>query len=197
MYMRIEQIEINKIRVTLSCSELDEMNISLCTLNPDSPQLKCLIFKIMERVRHETKFNPYSGQIMIEALKTNNIGVTFFLTKLPSKKTAASGRRVRVKRAAAAGRTGQPSVFCFEDFEAFLAVCRHIAEPDTFSSCSLYEYKSSFYLTVPKPLSSAVLYEFSEPCTKGSLSAELLKEHARHICSGKKLTSMICGIKQL
>ena len=65
MTVQIEKENSNKIKVTLQPLDLREMNISIENLKPNSPQLNRFLYEIMEKVREETGFNPYNGQIVV------------------------------------------------------------------------------------------------------------------------------------
>ena len=83
--LKIEKIEINKIKVTLSALDLIDMNISVKSLTPDSPVLHGFLHDVMEMVKAETGFNPYSGQVMVEATPSDD-GIVLMVTKLSEEK---------------------------------------------------------------------------------------------------------------
>ena len=65
--MRIEKLNKDKIKVTLTTAELINLDIDVKRLSPDSKELHTFLFHIMETIREETGFNPYNGQVVVEA----------------------------------------------------------------------------------------------------------------------------------
>ena len=70
--MKIEKIDSNHIKITVDSLDFDIFNIELSSLTPDSPQLHTFLFSMMQQAQHETGFNPYNGQILIEAVPGEN-----------------------------------------------------------------------------------------------------------------------------
>ena len=60
--MRIEKLNKDKIKVTLTTAELINLDIDVKRLSPDSKELHTFLFHIMETIREETGFNPYNGR---------------------------------------------------------------------------------------------------------------------------------------
>ncbi len=56
--MRIEKLNKDKIKVTLTTAELINLDIDVKRLSPDSKELHTFLFHIMETIREETGFNP-------------------------------------------------------------------------------------------------------------------------------------------
>lgn len=63
--MRIEKLNKDKIKVTLTTAELINLDIDVKRLSPDSKELHTFLFHIMETIREETGFNPYNGQVVV------------------------------------------------------------------------------------------------------------------------------------
>ena len=106
--MKIEKIEANKIKVSLSELDLIDMNINVKSLTPDSPRLHNFLYEIMEKVKAETGFNPYSGQVVVEATPHDD-GITLTVTKLvldevPVKKRRPKNIRVSSHKVASISR---------------------------------------------------------------------------------------------
>ena len=52
--MRIEKLNKDKIKVTLTTAELINLDIDVKRLSPDSKELHTFLFHIMETIREET-----------------------------------------------------------------------------------------------------------------------------------------------
>lgn len=192
--MRIEKIEGNKIRVTLFQEDLDCYHIDVKMLRPDSPQLHTFLFKIMEKVKRETGFNPYTGQIVVEA-KPSPEGIVLVVTKIsehkPKAVKGAAGIRVRaVKRARPKKR-----IYCFD---SFLDLCGAFEHIQTELLGRLYCTEDRFYLVSENgPDGYDRLTEFGALIGHGRVTEAFLAEHGRLIAQGSGLREMAAYVKNL
>lgn len=189
--MKIEKIEVNRIKVTLSAPDLLDMNINIKSLTPGSPKLHGFLYDIMERVRKETGFNPYNGQVVVEATPEGD-GVVLTVTKLNDEKNC----RQRPKKV----RVIQPQnvkklTYKFESFEHVCELFLH-SEPENFSEGGLYEYMNIFYMVLPKNAVPA-LAEFGTAKNMYALSESFLAEHGKLHAKGEKLVNMAYGVKRM
>ena len=185
--LKIEKIETNKIKVTLSALDLIDMNISVKSLTPDSPVLHGFLHDVMEMVKAETGFNPYSGQVMVEAVPSGD-GIVLMVTKIAEKKKP---KKVRV----AGHRSASKITYRFGYFEN---ICRlfEISDPNRFENAGLYEYMDNFYIVIGKD-KTAGMSEFGDARGNVTLSESFLKEHAKLHAMGKDLVAMAEGVKKL
>ena len=79
--MRIEKLNKDKIKVTLTTAELINLDIDVKRLSPDSKELHTFLFHIMETIREETGFNPYNGQVVVEATPSQD-GISILVKRL-------------------------------------------------------------------------------------------------------------------
>ncbi len=189
--MKIEKIELNRIKVTLSAPDLIDMNINIKSLTPGSPRLHGFLYEIMEKVRKETGFNPYSGQVVVEAMPDGD-GIVLTVTKLtdePQKKKRPG--KVRV----AGHRSAKKITYKFDSFENVCGLFSNTS-PEHFASAGLYEYMDNFYMVVPKN-AAPVLPEFGHPQTMLNISESFLSEHGKLHAKGKTLVAMAQGVKNL
>lgn len=201
--MRIEKIEFNKIKVTVTKSELNNMNINIKNLKPDSPQLHSFLFRIMERVKKETDFNPYTGQIVVEALPTND-SIVLTVTKISDEKPELKDitkNNIKTKkiRAVIKKKPVCKSVFYFDNFDT---LCRAIIHLSSTSIQSTSYYKSETYhaLAIQEPSRKDILIlkEFTDNFELDNALAEhFLQEHCVLKISGDKLISMADGLSKL
>lgn len=189
--MKIEKIEINRIKVTLSALDLIDMNVSVKSLTPSSPKLNSFLHEVMEKVKEETGFNPYTGQVMVEATPEND-GVVLIVTKLSEEPLF----KKRPKRIRVTGhRSAQKITYKFASFQD---VCELFSccDPQKFNRASLYEYMENFYITIPKGAIAAIR-EFGESGNTILLGERFLAEHGKLHASGESLISMAEGVKEL
>lgn len=189
--LKIEIIEINRIKVTLTALDLIDMNISVKSLTPSSPRLHSFLHEVMEKVKEETGFNPYSGQVMVEATPSDD-GIVLMVTKLseePLKKKRPKNIRVKGHRSAA------KITYRFRHFEN---ICRLFSYSDakSFEKASLYEYMDNFYIIIPKNMNTAIS-EFGDAKDTVILSESFLAEHGKLHAKNESLVAMAEGVKEL
>lgn len=194
--MRIEKIEGNKIRVTLFQEDLDNYNINVKMLRPDSPQLHTFLFKIMERVKRETGFNPYTGQIVVEATPSPD-GIVLVVTKISEHKPKdlQFKRGVRVK----AVRKAKPKkrIYYFESFLDLCAAFEHV-QGEILGKCRLYCTGERFYIVSEyQPAQYDRITEFGTLIGHGQVTEAFLAEHGRLIAQGEGLWEMARNVKNL
>ena len=191
--MKIEKIEANKIKVSLSALDLIDMNINVKSLTPDSPRLHNFLYEIMEKVKAETGFNPYSGQVVVEATPHDD-GITLTVTKLVLDEVPVKKRRPKNIRVSS-HKVASKLTYSFSSFED---VCNLflINNAEDFSSGKLYEYLENFYMVIPKN-DSLQIHEFGDCCGKLSLSETFLAEHGKLHAKGESLVNMARGVQNL
>lgn len=102
--MQIRKISKNEINVFVSDRELMGYNINADGEKmPESAELHKFLFELMDTVYVETGFDPYGGQVVVEATPLRN-GMNFTISKIGRKKQMtkaefANVKSVRVKSA--------------------------------------------------------------------------------------------------
>lgn len=190
--MKIEKLENDKIKVYLTAEELLSYNISKDTVAPDSPGLHKFLFEIMESVMEETGFNPYSGQVVVEAVQ-DSMGITLFISKL---KNAVDIKKTKIKSV----KINKDIHKIRYEFNSFDNLCKAFKYVNSYelSGAYLYKLENKWYITVlsRKTALNSVFSEYCDKiCEKGS--DLFLKEHSELVIKGKKLINMVNGIKAL
>lgn len=198
IFLRIEKLELNKIKVTIDQIDLIDMNINLRTLRPDSPQLHSFLFKVMEKVKKETGFNPYSGQIVVEALPVGDC-MELTVTKISDKKPHIYDRsKLKKARATLKNKTSIGNIFTFDSFDILCSVLLNLSN-EVLSQSSYYQLDNRHCLVLKNIglQDFNVMREFSENCDRGKLCEAFLNEHAKLIAEKNSLISMAEGISKL
>lgn len=191
--MRIERLEGNrKIRVLLSEEDLNEMNININRMTPDSPELHRFLFRIMEYIKQETGFVAEHGQVMVEASPQHN-GVILTVTRIEQRSEIAR-RNIKSVRARRKIKEENGFICKFYDFDA---MCRYFAVSDLSEDfCgSLYECENEFYLV--SGIYPKYITEFAEMTGRGTDGEMFLKEYGKIVAEGEGLKSMIENLKNL
>ena len=195
--MRIEKLECNKIKVTVFPVDLIDMNINMKSLRPDSPQLHSFLSGIMEKIKEETGFNPYSGRTVVEASPIGDC-IVLTVTKMSDDDDNFKISNKRKIRAVLKKKKTENSVYFFESFDDMCgAIC--LLSNNTLSASSLYKIDNKFALSVleMKESEGVMVSEFSSGNDCHTLAGDFLFEHAELVASGEKLITMADGIRNL
>ena len=189
--MKIERIESNKIKVTLTSLDLVDMNVTVKSLTPASPTLTGFLHEVMEKVIEKTGFNPYDGQVMVEATPDED-GMVLVVTKLsPEKPKKRKIKNVKVKV--------RPkkilSTFKFSEFIDITHLFR-ATDPDAYINGKLYDYDGNFYMIIPKDDVKNIC-EFADETHDTTLDENFFEEHGGLKVKGSELVRMAKGIKNL
>lgn len=204
--MQIERLEENKIQVILSTADLLSMNIDISTLSGESGELNSFLFYIMEQIKEETGFNPYGGQLLMEAMPMGEDGISILVSKVHNEKekiTRAQFKRIRALRPRmtrekdaleAAEHVEVFYISCFDDVCAALMELNH----NTLLMCALYKLDSVYVILIAKNDATMrdidVLSEFSYRQSYYPLQEVYIREHGELIAKGKRLISLADGI---
>lgn len=80
--MKIEKINENIIKVTISLSDLEERNIDFSALNYNSPAAQELFWDMMEQAEEQYGFNVADSQLIIEPSPDTEDGVIITISRI-------------------------------------------------------------------------------------------------------------------
>ena len=200
--MRIEKLNNDKIKVTLTTADLIKLDIDVEQLAPDSKELHTFLFHIMETIREETGFNPYSGQVVVEAMPSHD-GISILVSRTnrtPSKRITRSqfckATSVTVKKK----KTSDMHVFYFNVFDDLCMALKELREEEL-NEGELYCLNDVFcYITSNSHhlcRCISILSEFSSGKTKNVIQPTYIREHGKLIAKNKDLAKMAVKIRQI
>lgn len=196
--MKIERIGINRIKVTVSSEDLSTHGLSFESFAVDSPRVQDFFWHLIRRAQCEADFSIEEGKVIIEALPLRGEGLVIFLTKPDASSPFEEARYRRVRYRVKAGKTATPKdavlLYQFDSFEDLCALCRvwrHMGERS-----SLYALADTYILAVSfarhtfdEKYARTQLMEFAKPAS--ALSVPYLEEHAKKICDGDAIASVL------
>lgn len=199
--MRIEKLNNDKIKVTLTTSDLINLDIDVKQLAPDSKELHTFLFHIMETIREETGFNPYSGQVVVEAAPSRD-GISILVSRLNSNSKRIT--RTQFKKASSVKAKLKKSVnneiFYFDNFDDLCSALKEL-ESDSLLAGSLYRLNSTFCFAINSESAHekclSIMAEFSAGQSEYPLQMMYIKEHGQLVAKGRELLEMTEQIKQL
>lgn len=183
--MKIVRLEQDRIKVVLSDIDLKNMNISLGSLSPDSPELNLFLYEVMDAVKAETGFSAEQGQVLVEATQEAD-GIVLMLSRSSKAKSRGAGII----------RKNEYAVFEFLSFENLSGMLQNVS-PAYLLNMRLYSYNDKFYLAVPRRRIPILIYEYSFKNRKSSVVESVLSEYGSLLAGGYKLMCMSIGLKKL
>ncbi len=198
--MKIERLDSNQIRVVITEADLKKLDTSVDELRPNSLELHTFLFKIMEQVKIETGFNPYNGQIMVEASPSAD-GVVLIVTKIAEehdrKELQEKMRHVRAIKKKPVTKT---RVYGFKEFNSLCMALKNISNELLWSS-ALYKMDNVYYFIVKTKAKSDrfhnVLSEFCDEYKYPVMYDKIIEEHGEIVAANDKLVQMAAEISKL
>lgn len=195
--MKIEKINDNKIKVTISKDDLDERNIDLSTLNYNSPATQELFWDMMEQAEIEYGFNSSDSQLCIEATPDSTEGFIITITRIDEDNDFESIQKYiknRFKKSDLKAKRKNKKVwssvliYSFSSFEDVLALANKISLIYSGES-TLYRYKKFYYLVLTRysfgstdtKTVEAVMSEFGRKITNAAFYEGYLNEYGTKI----------------
>ncbi len=191
--MKIERIDDNIIRVTVSIDDLEERDIDVDNLNYNSQGAQELFWDMMEQAEMEFGFNVIESQIIIEpAADEDDEGIIITITRLDEDGDFESIHKyirnkfkksdLKIKR-----KTNKnPAVFIYS-FNSFEDLCTlsNLIKGLFLGSSSVYTDKGTYYLVLRRDnllitdttLMQSHLEEFGQKVHKKAVFEGFLNEH--------------------
>ena len=204
--MKIEKINDNKIRITLSNSELEERNLDFQSLRYNTPEAQTLFFDMMKMAETEHGFHTANCQLFIEAASVNGGQFIVTITKLhdkvlpamPKKKAIVPELKVKKKTLIL------NLIYRFDSFEELCELANSHMLPLNLPT-ELYEYNNVYFLSVKTESmekeqlkkTNLIISEFGELVQDSEIMTATLAEHGNRIMKQyalKKITQHFCKV---
>ena len=203
--LKIEKINKDRIVVTLSPTDLSDYNIDINALGPNSKELHSLLFNIMEMIRDETGFNPYNGQVVVEATPFKD-GVTLGVSKMGAAQRLALEEFKRSVKVTARLKSPEKRektryvVFRFSEFDNACMSLKRLTDEILYGG-ALYRLDKAFCLAMRNEdeyrRSIDLVNEFADEMSYNPLKHVFVKEHGSLIAEGEELVEMARHIRSL
>ena len=156
--MKIEKINDNIIKVTISLNDLEERNIDLNSLNYNSLATQELFWDMMEQVEMQFGFTASDSQLVFEASPNSDEGFIVTITKVDDDGDFESIQKYIKNRLKTSDLKIKKKnrkiystiiIYSFNSFEDLCILCKKI-NPIYSGSSSLYKLKDTYYLILTK-----------------------------------------------
>lgn len=199
--MRIERLTESRIKITLTTADLSGLDINIEQLTPNSKELHAFLFHIMETIREKTDFNPYSGQVVVEATPHKD-GISIIVSKLQPEKRhmtreqfgRISSIKPKIKNSLAPAR-----IYYFDDFQNLCDALVRLRE-ETLVNSDLYRDQNDYCVILNNRCAATeeyILGEFASNKSSYPMQAEHIMEHWTEVACGEGLRKMAEGITGL
>lgn len=161
--MKIEKLNENKIKITLSSEDLKARNIDVQSFIYNSPESQDLFWDVMREAEKEYGFSVDESMVYVEASATASGIFTLTVTKTTNSlgsnnlknKIRKTNNNYKLKRKTA-NIPLDNSVYRFESFDDFCSFCQVTGSKD-FGKNSLSEFDSFYYLFASEVPNSNIL----------------------------------------
>jgi adapter protein MecA 1/2 len=202
--MKIERINENKIRITLSEKDLEERHLDFKSLRYNSPETQNLFWDMMKKAETEHGFTASNCQLFVEAASVMDGHFIVTITKMPDIaslpripyiKGKSSPSNLKVKKKALSNPT-----ICIVKFASFDNLYDAVAVttlPVNLSSC-VYEYNKAYYLLLKPNISQLkllprvlfLLGEFGEVVYDSAYIEGILSEYGNKVINKDALKKL-------
>lgn len=193
-YMRIEKVNDNVLRVTITLNDLEERNIDLGSLNYNSPAAQELFWDMMEKAEEEYGFASGDSQLIFEASPENEDGFVVTITKVAAdgefesiqkyikSKYKNSELRQKKKKSKVCSAL---KIYCFDSIDDLCKLSKQISALYNGDS-TLYKCRNSYYLLLtgtssPTRSLDAIMSEYSIQIANTSFLEGYLNEYGERI----------------
>ncbi len=156
--MKVEKINENKVRITLTLEELEKRKISLKDIEKNNEIAKNLFMDLIEETNLDEDFALEDSQLLIEASSDNNNLFIVTITKVDTIPELKQYSLLDKNSKRGYKKTKNPSknvieykvdsyIYSFEDLDKILDLCQ-IAKQEQlfFGKNSLYKYNNKYYI---------------------------------------------------
>ena len=201
--MRIEKVNENMLKVTITITDLQERNIDLASLNYNSPAAQELFWDMMEQAEEEYGFTSGDSQLIFEAAPENEDGFVVTITKIDGdgefesiqkyikSKYKNSDLRQKKKKSKICSTL---KIYCFESLDDLCCLSKRIRNSFTGDS-TVFRCKDSYYLILSGVAPSTnqidnILSEYSVSVGNLSFYEGYLNEYGEPIINNNAIETL-------
>lgn len=202
--MRIEKVNENVLRVTITQNDLEERNIDLGSLNYNSPAAQELFWDMMERAEEQYGFASTDSQLIFEASPENEDGFVVTITKVDSdgefesiqkyikSKYKNSDLRQKKKKSKVCSAL---KIYCFDSIDDLCKLSKRIIAIYKGES-TLFKCKNCYYLLLTGTSNSSLqsldiwMSEYSTQIGNSSFFEGYLNEYGEKIIQDNAIETL-------
>ena len=189
MFLNIEKLNEDKIRITFNLDDLKEKNIDVHSFMSNPIESQSIVLDMLEAAEKEVGFVTKDYRVTIEAIATSAGNFVLTVTRAPE---SVPKKKVHIKRKSV--DLNKPvAIYAFDSFDDLCLFCKFLitsplnALTSMVDTISLHEYNDVFYLRFSKICSDLVLLkgfcssitEFATYVSNSDLFESKLLEHGK------------------
>ena len=186
--MEFSLVSQDKLKVSLSREDLENLNIGGTCLDYSDERTREILLGLLDQGRAEAGFNPRRSKLYIEAYPSDGGGCVVYYTRLAAGEVFSPGKFIPGP---------VPAVYLFKSLDALTLACTRLLP-----RCGHRIYKSSVYqldgsyrlivwpLDYNDNLSGFFLSEFASKIGEGSLLVSFAEEHGTLIREGDAIEAL-------
>lgn len=181
--MKIEKLNEDKIKITLSIDDLEERNIDVQSFIYNSPESQDLFWDMMQEAEQQYGFNVDESMIYVEASSSGSGIFTLVVTKtqeslnLPTR-SKIKKEKLKLKRKAPSVQK-ENSLYEFLSFDDICEFCK-IIDVSKIENSSLYKLNEQYYLRTSMMPYNSIL-EYANLVKDSSLMLAKINEYGNAI----------------
>ena len=184
--MKIERLNENKLKITLSLDDLKERNIDLQSFIYNSPESQDLFWDMMNEAEREYGFDVNESMIYVEASSNSSGLFTLIVTKTDEpnfigqakQKANLKKKNFKLKRKAVNINTPK-ALYSFESFDDICDFCKTI-DISKAGKNSLYKLDSDYYLEIENSNFNHII-DFASPAKNYETTIGKINEYGKVI----------------
>lgn len=194
--MKIEKLNENKLKITLSIDDLEERNINLHSFMYNTPESQDLFWELIQAAEKECGFNVDDSMIYVEASTSGGGNFTLLVTKTneaapvvekisrPKKLTNGNFKLKRKK----APLKPESTIYIFESFDDICEFC-NLCDTTILHSNKLFSMDENYYLKTDYIPYNMIL-EYASIAKNPSLLEAKLNEYGKVIIEEDALQTL-------
>jgi len=198
--LKIEKINENKVKITLTIDELSQRDLTIKDIEQNSNMAQDLFMNLLEETELNEEFMMDDSQLFVEAASDNENLFVVTITKIdyipeiskyaPKKKRKTNSR---------IDYTVASSIYKFENLDKIFELCSKLAQERAFMGTnSLYKYENSYFISFSdasiknkKFLKTyVILSEYSDEFYSADMYKTLIKEKAKLIIDKRAIQKL-------
>ncbi len=200
--MKIEKLALNKIRVTVSPLELNDLDIDPKELSPDLPQLRNFIASLIEQACDYADEQLIHSNILVEA-RPQGEDFVFVITRLGidegsvQKESAKLSKKQRLASGSYKAKIAPENKCAYFSFNSLVCFCEMLrcAGYESFYGTNLYRAQNEFYLKINRnhidfKRLCMIASEYARALQNSDAVDEYINEHATHFADSKDFLAM-------
>lgn len=204
--MKVEKINNNKVKITLTFEELEKREINIKDIEKNSEIAKNLFVDLIEETNIDEEFEFENSQLLIEATSDNNNLFVVTITKVDNlpdmKKYSLLEKKVKASKKSKPQNSTykvESYIYSFNNMDDILNLCETSKEENLFfGKNSLYKYNDKYFLIFAnssvknkKFLKTFVfLSEYCDNYYSYNMLSTALKEKSKIIIENKALQTL-------